>query len=121
MIKTQGLTHVHIAVRDVQRSLAFYSNAFGMEVSFWVGSSMVFLTTPGAKDTFTLREAGAEEPVGPGGGFGHFGFQLEEKEGLDAAVKDVVAAGGTLVSRGEHAPGHSYAYVTDPDGYVIEL
>ena len=48
-------------------------------------------------------------------------FGWKSKEGLDAAIKDVVAAGGTLVSRGEHAPGHPYAYVTDPDGYVIEL
>ena len=92
-----------------------------MEVRFWVGSSMVFLTTPGAEDTFTLRQADAEEPVGPGGGIGHFGFGLEQKEGLDAAVEDVLAGGGSLVSRGEHQPGLPYVYVSDPDGYVIEL
>ncbi len=53
MIKTQGLTHIHLAVRDIQRSLAFYSEVFGMEVRFWDGPSMVFLGTPGAQDTFT--------------------------------------------------------------------
>jgi len=31
------------------------------------------------------------------------------------------AAGGRLVARGEHAPGIAFAYVADPDGYVIEL
>ena len=30
-------------------------------------------------------------------------------------------AGGTLVKRGEHAPGVPFAYIRDPDGYVIEL
>ena len=121
MIKTQGLTHIHLAVRDVERSLDFYQEVFGMEVSFWVGTSMVFMTTPGSKDSFTLRQAKEGEQVGPGGGFGHFGFRLEDKAGLDAAIQDVVEAGGTLMSRGEHAPGHLYAYVMDPDGYVIEL
>jgi catechol 2,3-dioxygenase-like lactoylglutathione lyase family enzyme len=33
----------------------------------------------------------------------------------------VVAAGGHLVERGEHTPGVPYAYVEDPDGYLIEL
>ena len=121
MIKTQGLTHIHLAVRDIQRSLAFYSGVFGMEVRFWDGPSMVFLGTPGAQDTFTLRQADAGEPVGPGGGFGHFGFRLQQKEGLDAAVEDVLGAGGLLIKRGEHQPGLPYAYVSDPDGFVIEL
>lgn len=121
MIKTQGLSHIHLAVRDIEKSLAFYEDVFGMEVSCWVGSTMVFLRTPGAIDTFTLRQADAEEQVGPGGGFGHFGFRLEDKGGLDAAIEDVESAGGKLNSRGEHAPGHPYAYCSDPDGYVIEF
>jgi catechol 2,3-dioxygenase-like lactoylglutathione lyase family enzyme len=40
---------------------------------------------------------------------------------MDAAVREVEAAGGTLISRGEHAPGVPFAYVRDPDGYVLEL
>ena len=40
---------------------------------------------------------------------------------LDEIVRQVVHAGGKLQSRGEHAPGAPYAYLTDPDGYVIEL
>ena len=121
MIKTQGLSHIHLAVRDVERSLAFYEGVFGMKARFWVGETMVFLRTPGAQDTFTLRQASEREEVGPGGGFGHFGFRLEDKAGLDAAVQDVESAGGKLISRGEHGPGQPYAYVCDPDGYVIEL
>jgi len=30
-------------------------------------------------------------------------------------------AGGTAISRGEFAPGLPYAFVTDPDGYEIEI
>ncbi len=40
---------------------------------------------------------------------------------LEAAIAEVTAAGGSLIERGEHAPGRPYAYVADPDGHVIEL
>ena len=39
----------------------------------------------------------------------------------EGAITEVERAGGRLVSRGERAPGETYAYVEDPDGYVIEL
>ncbi len=113
MIKTQGLTHLHLVVRDVQRSLAFYTQTLGLKVAFWKRG----------------------EAVGMGGGLGHFGFRLQRKGDLDKAVEETVAAGGKLLARGERAlrcrtrstpgqtgvPGQPYAYVTDPDGYVIEL
>ncbi len=121
MIKTQGLTHIHLAVGDLERSLKFYCDVFGMQVRFWDGPSMVFLNTPGSVDTITLRQAAAEEPVGQGGGVAHFGFRLEQKEELDSAIEEIVQAGGLLVQRGEHQPGYPYAYVSDPDGYIIEL
>lgn len=55
------------------------------------------------------------------GGIGHFGFRLKDASDIDAAITACEAAGGRLVERGEHVPGQPYAYVTDPDGYVIEL
>lgn len=121
MTKTHGLTHIHHAVRDLPRALAFYKTVFGMEERFWDGPSMVFLNTPGSKDTITLRQAPGDETVGPGGGIGHFGFRLADRAELDAAVEEIVAAGGKLLEQGQHASGDRYAYVADPDGYVIEL
>jgi catechol 2,3-dioxygenase-like lactoylglutathione lyase family enzyme len=121
MIETQGLTHIHFAVRDLERSLRFYRDVFGLREKFRDGASMVFLNTPGASDTITLRQAAAGEVVGGGGGIDHFGFRLRRKQDLDAAIEEVVAAGGALRERGEHAPGYPFAYVTDPDGYTIEL
>jgi catechol 2,3-dioxygenase-like lactoylglutathione lyase family enzyme len=81
-----------------------------------------FLTTPGSRDLITLNESETERAkAGDNGGIGHFGFRLKDQSALDAAVEEVQRAGGTLIDRGEHAPGVPYAYVTDPDGYVIEL
>ena len=121
MIRTSGLTHLNLAVRDVQKSLKFYGDVFGMQVQFWVGDGMVFLNTPDSGDLLTLQQAKQGEPVGPGGGVGHFGFSLRNKEELEGAIREVVAGGGALMEQGEHQPGVPYAYVIDPDGYVIEL
>jgi len=122
MIQTKGLAHIHFSVRDMDRSLRFYQQAFGMREMFRAGQDLVFLQTPGGDDTITLH-ADPKQALEPGksGGIAHFGFNVFGDSALNEAITEVEAAGGTLVSRGEHGPGAAYAYVTDPDGYVIEL
>lgn len=122
MIKTSGLTHIHLIVRDLQTALGFYQHVFGMEERFRDGPNMVFLNTPGSDDLITLNEDPSEAGnAGNNGGVGHFGFRLAEGVSLDQAIEDVERFGGRLESRGAHGPGHEYAYVRDPDGYLIEL
>lgn len=122
LVRTQGLTHIHLIVRDLDRSLQFYQSVFGMEELFREGSEMVFLRTPGSQDTITLNaDPGEAHMAGAKGGIAHFGFRLQDKADLGRAVATVKAAGGKLVQTGEHALGHRFAYVEDPDGFVIEL
>jgi len=120
LIATEGLTHIQLTVLDLERSLAFYQTVFGMREMFREGPHMVFLRTPGARDTITLN-ADPALPAPAQSGVAHFGFRLKDATQLDAAIATVEAAGGTLLCRGEHGPGSRYAYVTDPDGYIIEL
>jgi catechol 2,3-dioxygenase-like lactoylglutathione lyase family enzyme len=120
VIETEGLTHLQLTVRDLARSMAFYRSVFGMEEMYRDGPSMVFLRTPGARDTITLNA----DPSASGpsqGGVAHFGFRLKDRDRLEEAITAVVEAGGRLVERGARPSGHAFAYVTDPDGYVIEL
>ena len=56
MIKTEGLTHIHLMVRTLERSLRFYQDVFGMKELFRDGPAMVFLNTPGSRDSITLNE-----------------------------------------------------------------
>jgi len=122
MIQTQGLTHIHLVVRDLDRSLTFYKRVFGLEERFRDGRCMVFLNTPGSRDLITLnKDPNEAQMAGVNGGVNHFGFRLAEGSDLDSAVAEVEAAGGTLVKRGEHTPGVPFAYIRDLDGYLIEL
>ena len=119
MIKTRGLRHININVRDIKRSLEFYQQVFGMKETFRDGD-LVFLTTPGGDDIITLCPAKPSDPVA-GGGVSHFGWTIDNKADLDQAAKEIERAGGKVISRGEHAPGHPFLYFSDPDGYVIEI
>ncbi len=119
MIETEGLTHLHLFVADIDRSLRFYRDVFGLEEMFRDGPKMVFLRPPTSSNTVTLNEV--PEKAGKAGGVGHFGFRLVDKGQLDRVIEEVERAGGRIVERGEHAPGKPYAYVLDPDGYTIEL
>jgi len=119
VINTEGLTHLHLFVADLDRSLRFYRDVFGLQEMFREGATMVFLRPQNSSDTITLNEV--PEKAGKAGGVDHFGFRVLDKGHLDRAIEEVERAGGCLVERGEHAPGKPYAYVLDPDGYKIEL
>jgi catechol 2,3-dioxygenase len=121
MIETKGLTHLHLMVSDLQRSLNFYQSVFGLQIRFWADKTLVFLNTPGANDMIALHLAKPGETTGESGGITHFGFELKDRADLDRAIEAVVAAGGSFKKRGEFTPGFPFAYVSDPDGYEIEL
>lgn len=117
-----GMTHIHLWVSDMERSVGFYSSVFGMTERFRHGARLVSLSTPGAKDSISLNWDPADErPKGAMGTIAHFGFRPSDPGDLDRAVEEVLAAGGSLVERGQQGEGRQYAYVADPDGYLIEL
>ncbi len=119
-IKAEGFNHLHVNVRDLARSTRFYKEAFGLKVGFSAGKNLIFMVPEARGHSLALHQVGPNEPVGMAGGFQHFGFKLDLND-HDRAIKQVEKAGGKLVSRGKHGGKFPYAYVTDPDGYVIEL
>src|SRR5690348_9590897 len=97
MIKTEGLTHIQLVVSDLNRSLRFYKEVFGMEEMFRDGPDLVFLRTPESRDTITLNANCQGVVPGDSGGVSHFGFRLLDNADLDRAVSEICAAGGQLV------------------------
>ena len=93
-----------------------------MVVKFRVGPKMLCLSTPGCKDLLTLhQEKNKKYQLGKSGGILHFGFDLKKAKDLDKAIEAIKKAGGKLLEQGKHGGHVPYAYLADPDGYVIEL
>ena len=121
MVKTKGLYHLHLHVANLDRSLRFYTQVFGMKELFRDGPDMVFLQTPGSRDLLTLNGDPTESRrAGVAAGVDHFGFDLAEGQSLDEAIAEVERHGGKLIRR-SGPTGRQYAYLSDPDGYTIEL
>jgi catechol 2,3-dioxygenase-like lactoylglutathione lyase family enzyme len=118
MIKTFGLTHLALAVRDAERSLRFYEQVFGVE-AYFREEGRVHVKTPDCHDVITFDQH--SPAAGTTGGVIHFGFRLRAAADIDEAVREVERAGGTILRRGEFSPGFPFAFVADPDGYEVEI
>jgi catechol 2,3-dioxygenase-like lactoylglutathione lyase family enzyme len=120
-----GLTHVAFAVRDLERSIAFYARYAGMQVVHrrsraadsgvaWVSDLtrpfvIVLIQAPGLNDT----------PLGP---FGHLGVGYASREEVDRLAA-MAAAEGVLVSGPTDSgpPVGYWSYIRDPDGNTLEV
>jgi catechol 2,3-dioxygenase-like lactoylglutathione lyase family enzyme len=118
MVRTFGLTHVALAVRDVDRSSRFYQTVFGA-IEVYRDRGFAQLQTPGARDVLVLEKAA--ERAGAPGGIAHFGFRLVAPEDIHDARRAVESAGGVVREQGEFVPGEPYLFALDPDGYEFEI
>ena len=118
MIKTYGLTHIALAVSDLDRAATFYKSVFG-SIEIYRSPDFVQLQTPGTRDVLVLQTG--KPGVGTSGGIEHIGFRLQRAEDIDAAAAAVRAAGGVVREQGEFVPGEPYLFARDPDGYEVEI
>jgi catechol 2,3-dioxygenase-like lactoylglutathione lyase family enzyme len=117
-VKTHGLTHVALAVRDPQRSLRFYQAVCGV-VTVYESDDFVQAQTPGSRDVLVFERK--PKQAGKAGGIAHFGFRLTRAVDIKRAVAAVRAAGGKVREQGEFIPGEPYVFFEDPDGYEVEI
>ncbi|WP_283638584.1 VOC family protein [Marinovum algicola] len=118
--------HSMIRVRDEAQSVAFYRTAFGLEVADRLDfDSFTLIYLSNAESGFELEltvNKDRDTPYELGDGYGHFAVSVEdlaaeharfERAGLKPRKLVEFAPGGTLVAR--------FFFVTDPDGYEIEV
>ena len=115
MAKITALAFV-VPVRDLDAAARFYCDAFDLRPVFQ-NENIVFVGIPGGDTALGLLL----DPEHAGSGPQNIGMHVDHAVGLEAAIKDVEAAGGKVVERSEHAPGVSFARIADPDGNVLEI
>lgn len=118
MIKTLGLTHIALSVKDVKRSLAFYQKVFGVK-EMYCDPDFIQVQTPGSKDIIVFEKQ--KKKTTPSKKDFHFGFRLLKPTDMNPIIKKIKAAGGKIKETGEFVPGEPYLFFFDPDGYEIEI
>lgn len=117
-VRTHGLTHVAIAVKDPQRSLRFYQAVLGL-VPVYVQDDFVQAQTPGSRDVLVFERKPRD--AGKRGGIAHIGFRLKRAADISRALAAIRGAGGKVLKHGAWVPGEPYVFFTDPDGYEVEI
>lgn len=120
------MIHSMIRVLEEARSLAFYEKAFGLAVAERVpfdGFTLIYLSNPetGFELELTVND-GREEAYELGNGYGHLAVSVED---IDAEYRRFTELGlsvGKLVEmQRDGKPFARFFFVTDPDGYKIEV
>ncbi|HEX4813670.1 MAG TPA: VOC family protein [Nonomuraea sp.] len=115
------MLHLGLRVTDLERSLAFYTAVgyiqLGMVPETGFGS-LTMLKLP--DDPFVSLELVYDpaRPVKDTSAVNHLVIQVND---LDATIADLAAKGVTAEPPADLGPGFRTSWLTDPDGYRIEL
>ncbi len=120
---TNTIGNIAINVSDLERSERFYVDVLGLEV-------MTRIETPDVREIILGSAAGGSQlalarhaddrPVEPGGGMWKVYVATDDADGL---YRQAVQAGAGPVAPPKHLEQFkvTIAFVSDPDGHLIEL
>jgi catechol-2,3-dioxygenase len=122
-VKVRKLNHAVLRVRDLERSVAFYSDVLGLQTVARAGPMMAFMRAPDSENHHDLGLArvgpNAPPPNERGVGLYHLAWEVDEIEALREA-RDSLERYGLLSGASDHGATKSiYGY--DPDGNEFEV
>ena len=118
-----GLRGVRYQVKEVQRSIAFYTKILGFNLDFQnlpafgqvsIGNFKLILSGPGASGSRTLPDGRQQEP----GGWNRIVLQVQD---LPTRITELNKEGVHFRNVMEVGPGGRQIQLEDPDGNPIEL
>ncbi|MED7818643.1 MULTISPECIES: lactoylglutathione lyase [unclassified Francisella] len=119
--------HVMLRVKDLDKSVDFYTNILGMSVQKKMDNheykyTLVFLGYGGISNhtVLELTYNWGDHQYDHGNAFGHLCMQVED---VYKACEDVKNKGGVVTREAGPLKGGTQviAFIKDPDGYQIEL
>jgi catechol 2,3-dioxygenase-like lactoylglutathione lyase family enzyme len=130
MLTVEALDHFVLRVRDLERSLAFYRDLLGLKIEFldeYRAGERFFVSARIGQQLIDLLPDPNYDPeaVGDKGGFNHFCVGVRDCD-FDRLIPWLQEMGVRLLEEkpasrmGAKGMGLSI-YVTDPDGYIVEL
>ncbi|MGE0201785.1 MAG: VOC family protein [Candidatus Melainabacteria bacterium] len=115
--------HTRLKVRDLDRSIAFYSAHFGMvcrtRKTSPRGSQLAFMTMPGSPTELELAYLPWDPDFQLPEDIFHLAFRVTD---MDSAIVRMREAGVKITEEpSPRSMGGQMAFIEDPDGYEIEL
>lgn len=120
----QRLNHAVLYVRDVERSVAFYSDVLGFRVVMGFPGA-AFLQAAGSSNDHDLGlfQVGADAVASPAGrgavGLYHLAWEVDTLDELERISRRLTEA-GALTGASDHATTKAL-YAHDPDGLEFEV
>ena len=115
--------HVHLKVSDLERSIGFFTEALGFQVTQRLGERAAFLSAGGYHHHIGLNtwESLGGDPPPPGStGLYHVAFRYPDRAALARALRRLMARSVPLQGAADHGVSEAL-YLQDPDGNGIEL
>ncbi len=109
---------VHLTVSDVDRSVAWYQQALGLQVH--AHEPALAVLGDGAEDVLVLHEDAQARPAGRHAGLYHYALLYPSREELARAALRLAATRTPIQGASDHRT-HEAVYLADPDGNGIEL
>lgn len=118
---TATIGHVHLKVRDLERSVAFYRGVLGLSVTETLGDDFVFLSASDAHHELALQRAGGPaDPRSPRSpGLYHTAWEVPDDRAFASAYRTLLDA-GVAVQAVDHGISRAL-YFSDPDGNGVEI
>jgi catechol 2,3-dioxygenase-like lactoylglutathione lyase family enzyme len=115
-----GLRHVALNVRDVRKSLEFYSEILGLKLEWMPDPENAYLTS--GHDNLALHQLPAGAEPGAVQMVHHIGFVVGRPEDVDHWAGRLRTRGVPLAQEPKtHRDGARSFYFHDPDGMLIQL
>lgn len=115
--------HVHLKVADLNRSLGFYRDLLGFEVTVMYGSQAAFLSAGGYHHHIglnTWHSKGAPKATKYGVGLYHTAILYPTRKDLAIIYDRLRRANYPLTGASDHGVSEAL-YLDDPDGNGVEL
>ena len=119
-MKAKKIGHVHLNVRNLEKTESFYTDVFGFRVTERVRDTFVFLSLGDQHHDLALRNVGENAPIPPelSVGMYHFAIEVENRKSL-AEVCRKLQEMGVSIGSSDHGISHAL-YFRDPEGNEVE-
>ena len=117
VIRSLGLRHVALKVRNFEKAIEFYREFLGFSEVWRPDDDNLYLSS--GPDNLALHRDAAP---GAGGSLDHIGILVGSPEEVHAAARDLASRGVEVLKAARtHRDGSVSCYVADPDGNSVQI